>query len=784
VSEEDAHFVRLEITPAEVVFKKPSQTAQLRVVAHWSDGTAEDVTPLCRYRTNDESIAEIDENGLVKSLGKGDTHVVAFYDNGVAPTQVMLPVSDKIGKKYPSVPTPRKIDELVIAKLRKLGIVPSELADDAEFLRRVSLDISGTLPAPDEIVAFVEDSSPDKRAKKIDELLERPAYAAWWATLFCDMTGNNPRAFNQLQPINGQIPSQWYAWIHRRIKQNTPYHEIVAGIVLASSRLPDQGYDEFLQDMAAYYGPADHESHKDFAERATMPYYWARQTVRTPDDMALNFSHTFLGVRLQCAQCHKHPFDQWTQSDFQQFAAFFGRMRFDERHPDAAKRYAELMESTGLRDVRDNQKRRQLIGELVAKGQVVPWREVYVQPVTNPGRDRPNRGNQNRNRPQNLRTPKVLGGEEVTEQLPDPRQALMDWMLEKDNPYFARAVVNRIWAHYFGVGIIDPPDDLNLANPPSNAALLDHLADAFIEHGFDLKWLHREITNSRTYQLTWQPNETNQYDTRNFAHATVRRLPAEVAYDAILLATASAEQIAKLQADPTGRAISDPRSNPRGGGRGNQQQYALRVFGQPERATACDCERSTEPSLTQSLYLMNDQELFTLMDRRDGRFAELSREIAAASRPPERDKPGAKDRPNARGLRNRAEMAQRVKEAERRVRQLKDEGKTEEAANLERKLNAFREELKRAEREAKPDGDSAEKPAAAETAERAVEPAKPAIDADQLVREMYLRTLSRFPTEQELSRTREYLGSAKDPLSGVRDVLWALLNTKEFIVNH
>jgi hypothetical protein len=749
---DDAHFLKLEISPTEVVFKAPGETTQVRVLAHWSDGTVEDVTPLCRYRTNDESVAEIDSDGRIKSLGKGDTHVVAFYDNGVMTTQVMLPVSDRVDTKYPHVESEAPIDRLVVEKLRKLVIVPSPLSDDMEFLRRVSLDISGTLPAPDEVMAFAADDSPDKRSRKIDELLERPAYASWWATKFCDITGNNPNAFNQLQPVNGQVTKQWYAWIHRRIQQNMPYHELVKGIVLATSRTSGESYDDYVRQMAKYFSPEGHELHEEFADRPAMPYYWARNTVRTPDDQALNFSHTFLGVRLQCSQCHKHPFDQWTQDDFRGFAAFFSRMRFDERNGDAAKRYNELMTEAGLKDVRDQRQRNAKLTELLSKAEPIPLREVYIQAVNPSGRDA--QGNRRRG-PANLRTPKVLGGDKVTEQLPDPRVALMDWMLEQDNPYFAKAIVNRIWSHYFGIGIVEPPDDLNLANPPSNAALLDYLAAAFVEHGYDLKWLHREITNSRTYQLSWQTNETNQDDTRNFSHATVRRLPAEVAYDAIMFATAGSDQLQKMHQDTTGRAIADLRSNRRDG-RAQNVPRALRIFGQPDRATACDCERSTEPSLSQSLYLLNDDELFGRLNRSDGRVAELTRTVSETARQRQRDRDAANNK------------EQRIQEVERRIEQLRQNGREEDAANLERRLASIRRGA------IKEDG----------TANQVAQQQGTSLDTDELVREMYLRTLSRMPTDQEMSRNREFLTTARDPVSGIRDVLWALMNTKEFIVNH
>jgi len=772
VGDDDPHFVKLEVTPAEIVFKTAGETIQIKVVAHWSDGTVEDVTPLCRFRTNDESIAEIDVNGLVKSLGKGDTAVVAFYDNGVVPTQVMLPVSDKVGKKYPKVPTPTKIDELVVEKLRKLGMVPSGLAGDAEFLRRVSLDITGSLPTPDEITAFLDDKSSDKRAKKIDELLERPAYAAWWATIFCDITGNNPQQI-QLQAIgnfgqNGPVGTQWWSWIHKRVKENTPYNELVRGIVLAVSRKPGQDYDAYAADMGAYFVPTNNERFKDYAEHDYMPYFWLRRSLRNnSEEMALAFSHTFLGVRLTCSQCHKHPFDQWTQQDFKQFSAFFDRVRY-QRDPDAAKRMAELESEAGVKDLKDNRERQQRAQQLLNEGKLLPWQELLVTKANNnAGRGQPNRKQGPAGR---TITPKLLGGDEVVGQLDDPRQAVLQWMLDKDNPYFAKSIVNRVWAQYFGVGIVEAPDDMNLANPPTNPALLDWLANAFVEHSYDLKWLHREIANSRTYQLTWRPNDTNQYDTRNFSHAYVRRLPAEVTYDSIVLATAGAERLKELHADPTGRAITDLRSGRGNANRGNPNDVAraLKIFGQPDRATACDCERSMEPSLSQSLFLMNDNELFRIMDLPNGRLQELSRQVAAATKP-EREKENPKGDPKRPG-----NMAQRIKEIERRIDQLEKDGKSEEATRVRGKLAAIQADVKGLEEKAKPDPEP-EKPAPAATA---------SLNTDELVREMYLRTLSRFPTDSEMSRSREYVAAAKDQVTGVRDVLWALLNTKEFIVNH
>jgi hypothetical protein len=678
VKENDPEFVTLEVEPKEIVFTRLGQTAQLKVVAHWSDGTQEDVTPLCRFRTNDEATATVSADGLVTATGQGDTAVVAFYDNGVAPVQVILPVSDLTGARYPQVPTPTKVDELVIAKLRKLGIVPSELCTDEEFLRRVSLDLTGTLPAPDEVKAFVADKSPDKRAKKIDELLERPAYAAWWATRLCDFTGNSERTgpLGGEQALNREKARQWYLWINRRVRENVPYDKLVEGIVLAVGRQPNQSYDDYCAEMSAYFRKDDPA---DFSARRDMPYFWTRRTLGKPEDKALSFAHAFLGVSLQCAQCHKHPYDQWTKQDFDQFAAFFTGVRYGAGN---RARVQEMKKAVGLAGLdEDSGQYKRQFAELLAQGKVLPFKELTVPPPpAKPGR--PTGANAKFGR---VITPKLLGGEEVLARTyADPRQPLMDWMRQPDNPYFARAFVNRVWASYFHVGLIDPPDDLNLANPPSNPALLDELAQGFIASGYDMKWLHRTICNSHTYQRSWRPNETNRHDERNFSRAVIRRLPAEVAYDALTYATASDEARRAIDTDPVNtRAIGVASSfaNARDG-----STYAVMLFGKPPRTINCDCERSNEPSLLQTVYLRNDQEVLQLLDRPDGWLRQVAH---------------SKER-----------------------------------------------------------------------------------NPEELIRQAYLRTLSRLPDDRELAVARKHLQDAGDPIAGLRDLLWVLVNTKEFIVNH
>jgi len=749
----NVRFARLDVTPSEIVFNAEGKTVPLKVVAHWADGTAEDVTCISRFRTNDESVAEVSESGVVTSKGKGDTHIVAFYDNGVAVTQILAPVTDKFGTKYPDVPTSTKIDSLVIAKLRKLGIVPSEICGDAEFLRRVSLDLTGTLPNPTEIEKFLADPSPSKREMKIDALLTKPTYSAWWATKLCDITGDNPRQFAG-NVLNDQFAAQWYAWIERRIRENTPYDKLVAGIVLATSRKPGQSYQDFAKEQSSYFRDV---KPADFSARETMPHYWSRRMMQ-PEERALAFSYAFLGVRLECAQCHKHPFDQWTQDDFKSFMAFFSPVRYGVS-PETRKEVVALRKELGLDELKGGMLQK-AVGKLAREGKAVPWQEVFVNPGNKPA---PAKKKQQAKQKEAEGTihPKLLGGKEINLAVAkDPRKPVMDWMRSKDNPYFAKAYVNRVWAAYFGRGIVNPPDDMNQANPPGNAPLLDYLAKGFIDHHFDMKWLHREILLSDTYQRSWKTNESNHLDEKNFSRAVLRRLPAEVLIDATQSATASSKE---LMSHATLEGLQERAIGPKGGAaigrRNGGGDFASKVFGRSPRDTNCDCSASNEPNLLQSIYLQNDGEMLSNIDRAGGWLNERT---------------GAASRGN-----NRKDVEQRVGTLKKRISELEAQAATFQKAGAEKEkalkdtelqIAARQDDLKKAQRRLEAMGTD--------------QPPPPRFDPDAIVKEAYLRTLSRKPTEAEAKKAREYLTTAGDNVKGMRDLLWALLNTKEFVTNH
>ncbi len=745
-------LVTLDVQPAEVLFAAPGETVQLKATAVWPDGTREDVTPLCRFGSNSDQVATITADGLVTATDPGDTHVVISYDNAVIAVPVIRPVSGQIGEKYPETPTPTKIDELVVQKLRKLGVVQSDLASDAEFLRRVSLDLAGTLPTAAEVEQFLADQSATKRADKINQLLETPAYAAWWTTRLCDWTGNNDTKLNQLGALRGSGSQQWYDWIYDRVARNEPYDKLVEGLVMAVSRSPGEDYEKYCESMSKLYHK---DSEAKFADRPSMPYFWGRQNFRTSEERAIGFAYTFLGIRIQCAQCHKHPFDQWAKKDFDAFEPFFGRVQVQQngaRDKETQEQYQKMLASLEVnKELRGNDLRRNL-EKMLGEDKTIPFPEIVSVKAQAPARR--GGGNPNRNNNDaNAVTARVLGGESLDlTQYEDTRQPLMDWLRSKDNPYFAKAFVNRVWANYFNVGIVNPPDDLSLANPPSNRPLLDYLAQGFIEHNFDMKWLHREICNSRTYQLSWQPNETNAKDERNFARSVPRRLAAEVAVDAITAAVSSDEKAATFVSTVKGRAIGLPGSSARAnqGGNNTMSGFALQVFGRSIRESNCDCDRSMDASLLQTVYLQNDQAVLTALNGgKDTWMGQIAKQA------PEADRNGNRIR-NA----NRELTQLRV-----RLERAKKEGGEDQVKRLEERIAEI-EKL------------------AGDVKDATENPGSLTVDNVTMIRNAYLRTLSRNPTGEEITRCEDFLASAATPADGARGLLWTLINTKEFIVNH
>lgn len=769
-------LMRLELVPSEIQFAAEGESVQLQAIAHWEDGSAEDVTSLCRFSSNDDSVAAIDEQGMVQSGVQGDTHIVAYYDNAVIPIPVLRPVTGNLAARGDTSAHP--IDQLVDQKLQKLGMQSSAVCSDAEFIRRVSLDMTGILPSADEVRSFLADPSEDKRERLVDDLLESPGYAAWWATRFCDWTGNSDEQLNNVLPIRNAATRLWYEWLRVRLDNNIPYDQVIEGIVTAQSRQPDESYLEYCKTMTEACSPGNESL---FAERDGLPLFWARRNFQTPEDRAIGFAYTFLGVRIECAQCHKHPFDQWSKDDFEQFAKLFTPIRVNQNqvaNDSKDERDALLKSVTGDKNLKGGDLRR-AIYDAASDGKTVPFSELLVNTREVSERAKKAAAQAKKNgksaAPGNIPTGKILGQPELITLDRDPRNDLMQWLRSAENPYFAKALVNRVWSNYFGIGIVDPTDDMNLANPPVNAPLLDHLATQFVEHQFDLKWLHREIVTSDTYQRSSEPNATNASDRTNFSHHVPRRLPAEVVYDAVILATGSDDHADRLRERLDEMAIAD--GKPR---RRNQQEFALEVFGQSIRESNCDCDRSNAPSLLQSIYLRNDVEMHQRLADKDGWVAQAC-ELLGVPGPA-----GAEDpRRSANERRADAMRKQFVNQISRFGKQperLQEKMRPQIEREYERvvgKMKPFGYEVPSLEEllantdawSKLDDSPSQETPSRTMTIESVIE-------------EAYLRTLSRFPSDEESSISVAFVNESKSPSEGMKSLLWALVNTKEFIITH
>ncbi|MEM9585751.1 MAG: DUF1549 and DUF1553 domain-containing protein [Planctomycetota bacterium] len=780
--DEPQRLARLEVIPSEIRFDRPGQQISLKAIAHWQDGSREDVTPLSRFSTNDEAVAAIDSSGHVTADASGDTHVVVYYDNAVVAVPVLAPRTsqlDQAGQDLRALAgkSAHPIDQLVLKKLDKLGIAPSAVCSDEEFIRRATLDVTGVLPAANDVRAFLADASADKRHRLVDQLLDSPAYAAWWATRMSDWTGNSDEQLNNVLPVRGAATRLWHRWLQQRFASNMPYDQIVEGIVTAESREPDESYTDYCESMtqACQAGSEDR-----FAERSGMPLYWTRLNFRKPEERAIGFAYAFLGVRIECAQCHKHPFDQWSKNDFDQFASLFSPIQYNGNRvaKDAQDEREKLLESLKLSSDLKGGKLRQAISKLGQKGETVPFGEllVNVRGVSPKVLQQRKKAKALGRKLPPLKTPsgKILGAEDMVQLDEDPRPELMQWLRSPDNPYFSKAIVNRVWSNYFSAGIVDPTDDMNLANPPSNGPLLDHLANQFIANGFDLKWLHRTILSSETYQRSAQTHPSNASDLINFSHHVPRRYPAEVIYDAITLATAGTEQADQLRDGIGQLAIADGKPRLR-----NRQDFALQVFGQSLRETNCDCDRSDSPSLLQSIYLMNDADMHKRLTSKDGWVAEACRSVGI-------DPPKPQGGDAGKAVQRQIETAK--KQIAARITQFNREpekSQKRKRPGLQKQYNAMKKRLARLNVTMPPLRQLIEDPDSWTDASPAIamSTAKSS-DLNELLDEAYLRTLSRFPDAEEREIAGEFITQAESPSDAIQSFVWALVNTKEFILSH
>jgi hypothetical protein len=520
---------------------------QVAVTAHYSDGRTEDVTRRAQFDSNDPEIAVVDFGGVVRTLSlSGEAAIMARYQGQVAVFRATLPLSGK-PPEYTWQPK-TVVDQFTHKKWQELNIAPSEICSDEVFIRRASLDITGTLPTPAQVAAFVADKNPSKRDALVDRLLDTAEYSYFFAGKWADI----------LRVKRGRQP-------------NRAYGTFVFHNWIQESLAADKPYDEFTREILGAVG----------SEVKQPPTVWYKDLVQ-PEQFADDTAQVFLGIRLQCAQCHHHPFEKWSQDDYWGLAAFFGRI---------ARKNVNIPGQPG---------------QQAGQRQVIYTKTTGT--VTNKKTGRP-------------AVMKFLDGEPLTVGAnDDPRHALVDWLVDAKNPFFARAVANRYWAHFLGRGIIDPIDDLRVTNPPSNPELLDALAKDLVDHKYSLKHLVRTICKSRTYQLSAVPTDFNRQDRQAYARYYPKRMTAEVLFDAVCQVTKSPTVFPGLPQDAhaPNRAIMLPDES--------FQSYFLDVFGRPQRLSACECERVNEANLAQVLHLLNSDEVQQKLSRAGGRADLLAKD--------------------------------------------------------------------------------------------------------------------------------------------------------------
>lgn len=602
---------RVEIAPTFRALGRDCRQ-QVVVTAVYADGSRRDVTTTTELRSNDTAVATVDDSGLVATLARtGETAIVAIHHGHVAVSRIMVPLElrgagedgpsqrDDVEAALARFSPVNYVDELVLARLRQLGIPPSEQSSDEGFVRRASLQITGRLPTPDEVARFAAETDGDKRGALVERLLSSGGYADHFAQKWADILRNKRRGQNDRLP--GTIG--FYRWIRNALAVNMPYDRFVEEILTATG-------SPSVNPKAQWY----HE---------------VRELEQCVDDTA----QVFLGVRIACARCHHHPFEKFSQDDWYGLAAFFARLQRKGGSGVAERRAGETIVLAPTGDVRH------------------PITGAVVQPHG-------------------------LGADGV--EVPayeDPRRRLVEWLRRPDNPYFARAFVNRLWAHFFGRGLVEPHDDLRVTNPATNEPLLEALAADFVDSGYDMKHVVRTICTSRVYQLSSEANAYNVDDALSHARFYPQRLKAEVLLDAIDQVSGAATSYSGLPAGTRATQLPDE----------GYSNTFLNLFGRPPRESACECEREAAPSLSQALFLMNDGFVQGKLSAGGGLAARLAKD----------------PRPHA-----------------------------------------------------------------------------------ERVGEMFLAALCRRPDADELRRAVEYLEAEKDAAAGYRNLLWAVMNTKEFLYVH
>ena len=509
-----AKVVGLELMPRQAVLEGLGAIQKLTARAKYSDGSERDVSSLAVFISNNETSAKVSDTGVVTAGQRGEAFVMARFETFNVGAQIIVIPKDLPYRFPPELAEHNYIDTLVDAKLKKLRLVPSPVCDDATFLRRASLDIIGALPTPEQVRQFVDEPSAGKRDKLVDDLLQRKEFADLWVMKWAELLQIRSRQ----DQFSQKAALQYYDWLRDKFAHNVPLDKIVRELLTASGST--------FRNPAANY------------------YQVQTDTLKTAE----NTAQIFMGMRIQCAQCHNHPFDRWTMNDYYSFAAFF---------PQIGRKQGEDPRETVIFDKGDGEVKHPVGGRTMA--------------------------------------PKFLGGDTPEIKGQSRREALAKWIASPQNPYFARNLGNIVWEHFLGKGIIDPVDDVRISNPASNPELLDALGAKFTEYHYDFKKLVRDICTSRTYQLSTRPNDTNASDDRNFSHAAIRRLRAEVLLDCISEVTETKDHFQGLSPGSHVVQIAD----------GAVNNYFLTTFGRATRETVCSCEVKTEPNLSQALHLLN-----------------------------------------------------------------------------------------------------------------------------------------------------------------------------------
>ena len=540
-------LARIEVSPREQVLTEPKREVQLSAKASFSDGSSRDITSVAVYEPAN-TLVKVSHDGLVQSDGNGETTVLVRFLGEQLPVRLAF-IPARSNFKWTAPHENNYIDKHVFAKLHSLRMNPSELCSDTVFMRRAYLDLLGILPTADEARAFLADQRKDKRVRLIDELLERPEFADFWALKWADLFRSEEKA------IDRKGVQAFHDWIAQGLRENKPVDQFVREVIAARG-------STYLNPPANYY-----------------------RALRDPVTRAEATAQVFLGVRLQCAQCHNHPFDRWSQDDYYDWASVFARVDY------------KILQNNR----RDNLDKHEFNGEQV----VFLTRDGAVTNARN-GK---------------LASARFLGAQTKLTKEQDPLRELANWVTA--NPLFAKSQVNRVWFHLMGRGLVDPIDDFRPTNPPSHPELLDQLAKDFVAQKFDLRWLIRTVMSSRSYQLSSEPNDSNASDELNYSHVSPRRLTAEQLLDAQHEVLAVP---AKFSGYPSGMragqlpGVEAVRLRER---KRSSSDTFLTLFGKPMRLLSCECERSSETTMSQAFNLVSGPEINELLSAPENRIQQL-----------------------------------------------------------------------------------------------------------------------------------------------------------------